>query len=265
MPHRLSRGLDHIVVLGARIGVILGHRLAGDPERRPVQNTCCQQFAHYRSGRPCPLVILTQVLTSRLHVHHKWQVIADLLPLLDVQLDPSMAPYGREVYRRVGRPTNCRIHADYVVQRFLGDDLRWAEVFVRHLHDPFTGLVGGLHPCAPGRGDVAGAGQHHAQRLGQRVHGRSRAHSVAMAQRGRGGTDTGQELGIVDLARRQQTARFPDNHAGSSPLATPPAIQHRAAVQCNRGDVDSRRPHQHGGRGLVATSGQHHGVQRITL
>ena len=71
------------------------------------------------------------------------------------------------------------------------------------------------------------------------------------------------ELLVVDLAGGQSLARFPHHGAGAGAFAVEPAVQHRPAGQHDRGNVDGRRRHQAGRRGLVAAGGQHHAVERI--
>jgi hypothetical protein len=58
------------------------------------------------------------------------------------------------------------------------------KILPHHLDDAPARAVGGLAALAIGRRDRGRAGQHHAERLGERVHGRGRAHRVAMADEG---------------------------------------------------------------------------------
>ena len=44
-----------------------------------------------------------------------------------------------------------------------------------------------------------------------------------------------------------------------------PAVQHRPAREHDRRDVDGRRRHDAGRRGLVAAGGQHDAVERIAV
>ena len=123
------------------------------------------------------------------------------------------------------------------------------------------------HPAALAirRRDRGAAGQRHAQRLGQRVHRRRRAHRVAMPDRWRRRRHHLHELVVADLALGEELAAFPDDGAGAGQAALPPAIQHRPAGQHDGRDVHRRRAHQAGGRGLVAAGGQHHAVDRIAV
>ena len=132
-----------------------------------------------------------------------------------------------------------------------------------HFDDAPAGFVGDLAALAMGRGDRRAAGQAHAERLGERVHGRGGAHRVAMADRGRGGRDDLHELLIVDLALGEIRARAPDDRARAGALAMMPAVVHRAAREHDGRNVDRRRRHDAGRSCLVAAGRQHHAVEKI--
>ena len=143
-----------------------------------------------------------------------------------------------------------------------------SEGFRSSLHDldrAHAGPPGHLRPVAVGRGDRRRPGQLHAQRLGQRVHRRRRAHGVAVADRGRRRGDDVEEARIVDLALGQQLARLPDDRPRPGALAAEPAVQHRPDRERDRRDVHRRRRHQERRRRLVAADGQHHPVERIAV
>ena len=73
---------------------------------------------------------------------------------------------------------------------------------------------------------------------------------------------------VVDLARGQHLARLPHDGAAAGALAAlgkVPAVEHRPDRQRDGGEVDRRRGHQRGRRGLVAADGQHHAVERIAV
>jgi hypothetical protein len=127
------------------------------------------------------------------------------------------------------------------------------------------GLERDLRAFAIGRRDRGTAGQGHAERLGQRIHGRGGAHGVAMADRGRGRRNDGEEFPVVDLAGGEILACLPDHCAGTGPLALPPAIQHRTAGQDDGRDVDGGGCHQPGRRGLVTARGQDHAIERVAV
>ena len=165
--------------------------------------------------------------------------------------------------RRVGRAADRRIDHDGVLERLARQDVGRFQILPHHLDRAQPGLVGDLAALAIGRRDRGAAGQRHAERFGQRVHRRGRAHGVAMADRGRRGGDDLHELLVVDLAGGHPLARFPHHRAGAGALALVPAVQHRPAGQHDRRQVHRGRRHQAGRRGLVAAGGQHHAVERI--
>ena len=176
-----------------------------------------------------------------------------------------MARDRGQVDRRVGRSADRRIDADRVVECLFRQDIGRLEVLRHHCDDTLAGEVRDLLPVAIRRGNRRRSGQAHAQRLAQRIHRRRRAHRVAIAGRRRRAGDQADELGIVDLARRQHLPRLPHDRSRSGALALVPAVQHRPHGQSDRRDVHRRRAHQHGGRRLVAADRQHHAVERIAV
>ena len=73
------------------------------------------------------------------------------------------------------------------------------------------------------------------------------------------------EFVVADLAGGEALAHRPFDGAGAGALALPPAVQHRPARQHDRRDVDGRRRHDRGRRGLVAAGGEHDAVDRIAV
>ena len=85
-----------------------------------------------------------------------------------------------------------------------------------------------------------------------------------MADRRRGRRDDVEKFFVVDLAGGNVLARLPHDGAGAEELAVfVVAIEHRSAGEHDGRRVDGRRRHEAGGRGLVATGGQHDAVERI--
>jgi hypothetical protein len=122
-----------------------------------------------------------------------------------------------------------------------------------------------IRALAVGRGDRRAARQRHAERFGQRVHGRGRTHGVAVADRRRRRGHGIDEFLVVDLAGGVVRAGLPHNRAGAGPLALPPAVQHRPAGENDSGNIDARCRHQAGRRGLVAARRQHDAIERIAV
>ena len=210
------------------------------------------QFRDHGGHAAGLMEVFAQILAGGLQVHQKRRLVTDLFPGLERQIDARMARQAGQVDRGVGRAADGRVDDDGVLERLAGQDVRWLQVFVDHVDDALAGQVGDLGPFAIGGGDGGRAGQGHAQGLGQRVHRRRRAHGVAVADRGRRGRHQIDEFLIADLAGRHHLAGLPDDGAGTDALAPVPAVQHGADRQGDGGNVDGRRRHQAGGRGLVA-------------
>ena len=221
------------------------------------------QFAHHGRHAAGAVIFLAEIEAGRLHVHQQRNLVAVFLPVVDRQLDADMARQRVDMDRRVGRAADRRVDHDAVLERLAGQDVGRLQILPDHLDDALAGLIGDLAALAIGRGDRGAARQRHAERFGQRVHGRGGAHGVAMADRRRRGGHDVHELLVVDLAGGEPLARFPDHGAGAGALAVVPAVQHRPARQHDRRHVDGRRRHQAGRRGLVAAGGQHHAVEGI--
>ena len=174
-----------------------------------------------------------------------------------------MAGDGVDVDRGVGRAADGAVDHDRVLERLASQDVGRLQVLPHHVDDAPARLVGDLAALAVRRRDRGAAGQAHAERLGERVHRRGRAHGVAMADRRRGGGDDLHELLVVDLALGEVGARLPDDRPRARALAVMPAVVHRAARQHDRRNVDRRRGHDAGGRRLVAAGRQHDAVDEI--
>ena len=221
------------------------------------------QFAHHRRHAAGAVIFLAEIEAGRLHVHQQRDVVAVLLPVVDRELDADMPRQRVDMDRRIGRAADRRIHHDAVLERLAGQDVGRLQILPDHLDDALSGLIGDLAALAVGRGDRRASRQRHAERFGKRVHGRGGAHRVAVADRGGRGRHDFDELVVVDLAGGKPFALLPDDGAGAGALAVEPAVQHRAAREHDRGQIDGRRRHQAGRRGLVAAGGQHHAVERI--
>ena len=141
-------------------------------------------------------------------------------------------------------PPIAELIDDGVLERLARHDLRGLQVLPHHLDDALAGEIGDLPALLVRRGNCGAAGQHHAERLGERVHRRRRAHRVAEAGRRRRGGDQLEIFRPVDLAGGLHLLREPLDRAGAGALALVPAVQHRPDGKRDRRDVDGRRRHQ---------------------
>ena len=167
--------------------------------------------------------------------------------------------------RRIGRAADRRAGDDGVLERLAGEDVERLHVREHDLDRAHAGVVGDLRALLVRRRDRGAARQRQPERLGDRVHGRGGAHGIAVADRGRRRRDRVDEFVVADLAGRKALAHRPFDGAGAGALALPPAVQHRPAGEHDRRDVDGRRRHDRGRRGLVAAGGEHHAVDRIAV
>ena len=188
-----------------------------------------------------------------------------LLPVLDVELDADVAGDGDHVRRTVGRAPGRGGHRDRVLERLPRHDLRGLEVLPDHLDDPLARQIGHLRPLAIRCGDRGAAGERHAQRLGHGVHGRGRAHRVAVADRWCRRAGHLHELLDVDLALGEELAGVPDDRPGAGEAALVVAVQHRPAREDDGRDIDGGGGHDERRRGLVAARRQHDTVDRVAV
>ena len=91
-----------------------------------------------------------------------------------------MARDGRKMDRTIGRTPKSGIDDNGILKRLPSEDPRWPQIFLYHLDNPPPGTMAHLQPFPIRRGDRRTPGQRHAQRFGQTVHGKRRAHGVAV-------------------------------------------------------------------------------------
>ena len=230
-----------------------------------MQQTGSQHFTHHGAHAPGTLEGLTEIFACRLHIDQKRQCIALLLPILDRQLDTGVSRDRGDVRRGIGRATNAGVHTDCIFKSLPGQHAGGSEIFRHHFNGTPARGISHLHSRAERCGDCGTARQTHAERLGERIHGRGGAHRIAMTKRRRRGTDTAHEFLIVDLAFRKQPAAFPNHRAGTCQLATPPTIEHRPAREYDGRNIDRRRAHEHGGGRLITARRQDNAVNRIAM
>ena len=263
--HRRVECLDDRTVFRELALVVLAEGLAVDRHRILVDEALGDQLGSHRRYAAGAMVFLGEVFACRLKVHQQRDLVADLVPVVVVELDAEVLGDRVEMDRCVGRPADRRVHTDRILEGLARHDLGRAKILPHHLNDAATGLVGALTALAIGGRDRGRAGQAHAQRFGEAVHGRGRAHRVAMAGRGGGRGYEINHLILRDLTAREHFARLPRDSAGTGALTPEPAVEHRPDVHRDRRHVDRRRRHQAGRGRLVTARGQHHAVERVAV
>ncbi len=197
LPQRLGIGADHVRISDRGAFDILAHGLAVDRACVPMNAPREQELVHHRRQAAGAIVFLAEIVARGLHVHQQRHVVADGLPILDVERHADMARDRVDVDGRVGRAADGGAGDDRVLERFAGEDVGWLQVLVHDLDGAATGLISDLCALAIGRGDGGAAGQRKAQGFRQRVHGRGGSHRVAVANRGRRRRDEVEELRVV--------------------------------------------------------------------
>ena len=245
------------------LGAVFSHRLAVDGQRVLMDELALHQFVDDRRNAAGAVIFFAKIFASGLHVDEEGHLVPDRLPILNRKRHADVAGDGVDVDRRIGRAANGAVDDDRVLERLARQDVRRLQVLPHHFDDPLASSIGDLTALTMGGRDCGAARQAHAERLGERVHGRGRAHRVAMADRWRGRGDDLHELLVVDLAFGKVGARLPDDGARAAALAVMPAVEHRSAGEDDGGNVDRRRRHDAGRRRLVAAGRQHDAVDEI--
>ena len=262
---RLGKGADHLAVAGRARAYILRHCPARHAQAIAIQHALLQQFPHHRRHAARAVEALAKETARRLHIDDQRQVIAMLHPVGGGDFHACMACHGDDMGLGVARPADSRNHADGVQKALARQDLGRAQVLIGHLHNPAAGFISNLAALAIGRGDRRASGQRQAKRFGHGIHGRGRAHRIAMARRRSRIAGALKELFLVDLARRQLAAAAPDHRARPHQIAFMPPVEHRPARQDNGGNIHRAGRHHLAGGGLVAARGQHHRVDGIAI
>src|SRR5262249_22293685 len=119
------------------------------------------------------------------------------------------------------RAADRRAGDNGVFERLAGKDIGRLEVLVHDLHRAAASLVGDLAALAVGSRDGGAARQRQPEGFGERIHGRGRAHGVAMADRRRRRRDDVEEFLVVDPSGGVSLPCPPDYGARSGALPLP--------------------------------------------
>ena len=131
------------------------------------------------------------------------------------------------------------------------------------LHRGTAGRLAGAQPVGMNRRDRGGAGQDHAERLGDRGHrARGSHHGTGAGGRREVALDLVDLVGS-DLAGAVPRPKAAAIGAGAEALAMPARGHHRPGDELDRRPVRGNRAHQLRRHGLVAAADQHHRIHRL--
>ena len=236
--------------------------VATSPSMRPA----LQQLAQHGGHAAGAMESLAEIFSRRLHVHEQRHIAAVLHPVLRRDLDARVARHRDQMRLRVRRAADRGDRRDRVQERLARENRRRPQVFVRHLDDATAGRVRHLPALAIGRGNRGAARQRQAERFGDGVHRRSRAHRVAVAERRRGSAGGFEELLLRSISpaaslRRERQITVPE--PTSSPSCQPSSIGPPESTIAGMSTVDAAITR--GRRRLVAARGEHDGIDRIAV
>ncbi len=257
--------LDDIAVFNRGILAVFTDGLAVNSQRILMNEALPHQLIDDCWHTTRMVIIFTEIFTRWLKVDQQRNFLAIFLPVIDSQLHANVTRQRIQMDRRIGRTTNCRIHANCIDEGFLGHDVCWLQIFIDHLNNTTTSQIRDFLTITIRRWNCRRARQLHTERFGKRIHRRCRAHRVAIAGRGCRRSNQLDKARIVDLALGQQLTRLPDDGARTRAFATEPAIEHRTNRERNRRNIDGSSSHQAGRRGLVTTNRQHNAIERIAI
>src|ERR1700761_3475515 len=109
-------GSDDVGVETARIFVVLARCPSADGQRAGTNFSSLHQLAKNRPHPPGTMIGLTKKLTRRLHVGQQVDLVADSLPVANVQLYAYVTRDRDDVRWAVGRAANCRIDHDRILK-----------------------------------------------------------------------------------------------------------------------------------------------------
>ena len=151
-----------------------------------------QQRAHAAGGEE----ILHVAVADRLEIDQHRRRVGQLVELIERDLHAGAAGDRGQVDDRIGRAAERQQHAQRVLDRLGVDDAVGRERRADQADRGRAGRLGGAQPVGMHRRDRGGAGQDHAERLGDAGHGRGGAHHGAGA-----GGDRELALDLGNLAR----------------------------------------------------------------
>ena len=108
-----------------------------------------------------------KIFSCRLHVNEQRNLVANLLPIFDFQIDADMTSDGIDVDWRIGRTADCGVHNNGIFKRFARHNVGRLQIFPNHLDRTNAGLIGDLAALAIRSRNSGTTRQCHAKSLGQ--------------------------------------------------------------------------------------------------
>ncbi|MNT58427.1 hypothetical protein D3C72_1958590 [compost metagenome] len=151
------------------------------------------------------------------------------LPVLFTKLDACMLGHCCQMRLGIGRSADCRIDADRVQKRLARHDVGRLDILDNQFNSAAAGAICHLAAFTVSRRDCAAAGERHAERFGNRIHGRGRAHGVAVTDRRSGFERRLQKFLAGDFTGAVFAAHAPDDGTGTDEIAVMIPVEHRPA------------------------------------
>ncbi|MNK83561.1 hypothetical protein D3C87_1033780 [compost metagenome] len=175
------------------------------------------------------MIFLAQPFSGGLDIGDERNVITVNLPVVLAKFDARMFRHRRQMRLGICRTADRRIDADRVQKRLARHDIRRLDILDNQFDGATAGAIGHLAAFAVSGRDRAAAGQRHAERFGNGIHGGGRAHGVAVANRRSGFQRRLQEFLAGDFAGAIFAAHAPDDRPGTNQIAVMVPVEHRPA------------------------------------
>ena len=198
---RIVERPDDVVIVDDRALQGLAEALAGHREAGEVEHP--SHVGHQRAQAAGVEEILHQIgLAGRADVGDQRRRAAQRVEIVERELDAGAPRDGDQMDDRIGRAASRHGDLGGVVDRRPGDDPVRREIVPDHLDDAAPAGRGQPDVTGIGGRDGRAAGQDQPHRLGDRRHGRGRAHGHAMAVGARDAAFDTQPLLVRRYCRR---------------------------------------------------------------
>ena len=243
---------------------VLADRLAGRGDERQVEQVALGQFLHDGRDAARHVQLLDVVRACGREVADVRHLGGQLVEHGEIERHARLVRQREQVQHRVGRAADRHFAGQRVAERGRGQDVARLDVARDQLHDLHARVLGQMDARRVYGRDRAVAGQRHADRLGQAVHGVCGVHTRARAAARARAALALHQLFVVDQAGLVRADRL-KGLGERDLLAVVVAGEHRAARDDDGRDVEARRGHQHAGHDLVAVRNEHEAVELVRL